>query len=81
MELQYHYSESTVHPDEIAFDTEHVRLTRNVKEELRENDDDVIIFYTYEEAVLTYREFQVYANLALVAPLNHAMKILLGEEE
>lgn len=81
MELSYRRSESTVRPQEITFDTNHVRLVRNIEEELREYDDDVILYYTYEEAILTQAEFQMYMSLEIMAPLNTAIRILLGEEQ
>jgi len=82
MDLYYRYSESTIKPEEITLDTNHVRLVRNVQEELREGEDgEVTTFYIYEEATLTFPEFQVYINASVILPMNSALKILLGEEK
>lgn len=67
MKLNYHPSESTVRPEEASFDGCDVRLVRNIVEEEREQSSgEKVTFFTYEEAVLSPIEFQVYTNFMML---------------
>ncbi len=67
MKLNYHPSESTIRPEETSFDGQDVRLVRNIVEEEREQSSgEKITYFTYEEAVLSPVEFQVYTNFMML---------------
>ena len=67
MKLNYHPSESTVRPEETRFDGCDVRLVRNIVEEEREQSSgEKVTFFTYEEALLSPIEFQVYTNFIML---------------
>ena len=67
MKLNYHPSESTVRPEETSFDGVDVRLVRNIVEEEREQSSgEKVTYFTYEEAVLSPTEFQVYISFMLM---------------
>lgn len=67
MKLNYHPSESMVRPEEASFDGWDVRLVRNIVEEEREQfSGEKVTYFTYEEAVLSPIEFQVYTNFMML---------------
>ncbi len=67
MKLNYQPSESTVRPEETSFDGHDVRLVRNiVEEECEQTSGEKITYFTYEEAVLSPTEFQVYTNFMMM---------------
>ena len=68
MELIYRPSESTVRPTEIERTKHTVFLRRNIVEEERTDaDGNVYSMWVYEEAKLSYEEFDKYSSLMIIA--------------
>lgn len=40
-----------------------VYLRKNIKKEVEKVDDDLVTYYTYDEAVLTHEEYEEYCSL------------------
>lgn len=58
MEPVYVYSESTVRPSEVMVGKKVVYLRKNIVEDLRkDNNDEEMLYYTYQEAKVTPEEF------------------------
>ncbi len=66
MELNYRYSESTVKPSSLEVTEGTVYLRKDIAEVTRTSEqDDSIVYYTYQEAALSPAEFNEYTNLVI----------------
>lgn len=88
MEPKYIYSESTVKPEAIQMDGDTIYLRTGISGVARENEGgDTTTYWTYQEAILTQAEFNVYASLiASRNALNsanipeHISQLIVGQE-
>lgn len=68
MELKYIYAESTIKPVPIETVENTVYLRMNITESKRTTEQgNVTTYWTYQEANLTLKEFNDYANLMLIS--------------
>ena len=88
MEPKYRPSESTVKPEAIQMDGDTVYLRNNITEIIREDDQgNKTSYWSYQEAVLTQSEFNIYASLIVsknainsVSVPDHVSQLVVGQE-
>lgn len=67
--MEFIKSESTVKPEELEVGVSTVYFRKDIKEEVRENEDKTkTTFYTYEEATQSLAEFN--ANMLIKTEIN-----------
>lgn len=88
MEPNYVYAESTVKPSTIEVGVSSVYLRKDISEETRTDEGgNSIVYYTFQEAVMSAAEFNEYTNtlasINAVKDVNNAsniLSILAGQE-
>ena len=66
MDFNYQYAESTVKPPEIETNGNKVYLRKEFEQITRGEDDEQIVYWTYQEAKLTQQEFSEYINIITI---------------
>lgn len=67
MELTYKYAESTIKPSTIEVNENTVYLRKDISSVVRSFGQDLeVVYWTYQEATLTAKEFNEYTNLLMV---------------
>lgn len=67
MEIKYRSVESTIRPLSFEIAGDMVYLRKDISEVKRTMDDQTITYWTYQEAILTNKDFNNYANAMLVS--------------
>lgn len=88
MEPKYKPSESTVKPEPIQMDGDTVYLRNNIASLVREDEQgNKTSYWSYQEAVLTQDEFNIYASLIAsknainsISVPEHITQLVVGQE-
>lgn len=88
MEPKYKYSESTVKPEAIQMDGDTVYLRNGIAQIIREDGlGNKTSYWSYQEAVLTQDEFNIYASIIAsknainsVDILDNVSQLVVGQE-
>lgn len=88
MEPIYRYSESTVRPIDIEVGKRTVFLRKDIVEEERADDEgNVSVFFTYQEAKMSHEEFNEYSSFIAaknaicgVNDSSNISKLMVGQE-
>lgn len=67
MDIVYHYAESTIQPRPVEMNGGSVYLRKEIVEESREDiNRNAIVYWTYQEAILSMDEFREYSASILL---------------